>query len=184
MQRSLEVIGRENLISPLMVLQIVEARPNLKFKVLKSYLLARLENQERVIRKNQKKVDENMEKIKGMKEQTKALKTTAKLFQTKDCNLCGKKLSLSTVHFMCEHVFHDYCVEGDGKKQCRICAPVFQETVDKRNQFLAQADDNQQFRSQLNSEKVKFNFIAQYFGRGLFNGVNQLGLEDRVEEGR
>jgi hypothetical protein len=33
----------------------------------------------------------------------------------------------------------------------------------------------------LNSEKVKFNFIAQYFGRGLFSGINQMGLEDEEE---
>lgn len=108
-----------------MVLQIVEARPSLKFKVLKSYLLSRLQAQDKVIAKNQKKVEENLSRIKEMKEETKALRTTAKFFQAKDCNLCNKKLALSTVHFMCGHVYHDYCVEGDARRQCRLCAPAF-----------------------------------------------------------
>jgi len=43
------------------VLEIVQARKNLKFKVLRKYLLDRLKSQDEVIKKSKKKVDENVE---------------------------------------------------------------------------------------------------------------------------
>ena len=45
------------------MLEIVQARKNLKFKVLRGYLLERLKAQDEVIKKSKKKVDENMETI-------------------------------------------------------------------------------------------------------------------------
>ena len=63
-----------------MVLEILQSKPNLKFKVIKKYLLNRLEVQDRVIRKNNKAVDANMEKIKTMRNEIHELKTQAKNF--------------------------------------------------------------------------------------------------------
>jgi hypothetical protein len=74
-----------------------------------------------VIKKNNKKVDENMDKINKMKTEIVDLKTTCKSFNQKECSLCDKKLSLPTVHFMCGHTFHDYCVESEGKRRCVKC---------------------------------------------------------------
>ena len=67
-------------LSPLLVLEILQSKPNLKFKVIKKYLLNRLEAQDKVIRKNNKAVDKNMEKIKTMREEINELKTKAKNF--------------------------------------------------------------------------------------------------------
>jgi len=44
-----------------LVLEIVQAKKNLKFKVLRRYLLDRLKQQDEVIKKSKKKVDENVE---------------------------------------------------------------------------------------------------------------------------
>jgi hypothetical protein len=48
---------KEEVLSPLLVLEILQSKPNLKFKVIKKYLLNRLEVQDRVIRKNNRMVD-------------------------------------------------------------------------------------------------------------------------------
>lgn len=45
---------REEVISPLLVLEILQSRPNLKFSVIKNYLINRLEVQDRITRKNNK----------------------------------------------------------------------------------------------------------------------------------
>ena len=42
LQRALEIIGDKKILSPLLVLEIVQATKNLKFKILRKYLLERL----------------------------------------------------------------------------------------------------------------------------------------------
>jgi hypothetical protein len=67
-------------LSPLLVLEIVQAKKNLKFKVLRKYLLERLKSQDEVIKKSKKKVDENLEQITKMQAEVIELRTSAKTF--------------------------------------------------------------------------------------------------------
>lgn len=90
--------------------------------MLRKYLLERLKQQDEVIKKSRKKVDENLEQIGKMQTEMVELRTQAKTFSQKECTLCKKKLSLPTVHFMCGHTFHDYCVESEGRRKCPKCS--------------------------------------------------------------
>lgn len=128
LERALQIIGDRKILSPLLILEIVQARKNLKFKVLRKYLLDRLRGQDDTIKKSRKKVDENMDHITKMQNEMVELKTAAKTFGQKECTLCKKKLSLPTIHFMCGHTFHDYCVESEsnsnnGNSSRRRCCP-------------------------------------------------------------
>ena len=80
LEKALEKISSANILSPLLILEIVANKPTIKFKVLKKYLLNRLEAQDKVIKKNNKKVEENMDKINKMKTEIIDLKTTCKSF--------------------------------------------------------------------------------------------------------
>lgn len=121
MERALKIIGDNKILSPLLVLEIVQSRKNLKFKVLRSYLLERLKQQDEVIKKSKKKVDENMETINKMQSEIVEIRTQAKTFASKECSQCKKKLALPSIHFMCGHTYHDYCIEGEGKRKCLKC---------------------------------------------------------------
>ena len=80
LSKALEIIGEHKILSPLLVLEIVQAKKNLKFKVLRKYLLERLKSQYEVIKKSKKKVDENMEQITKMQAEVIELRTSAKTF--------------------------------------------------------------------------------------------------------
>ena len=58
---------KDEVLSPLLVLEILQNKPKLKFSVIKKYLVNRLDVQDRVIKKHTKQVDENMDKIKKMR---------------------------------------------------------------------------------------------------------------------
>jgi len=103
--------------------------------VLKNYLQKRLETQSKVIEKNNKKVDENMTNINSMKKEIDELKTTAKNFAQKDCSSCNSALGLPTIHFMCGHTYHDYCLESEGIRRCTKCADDFQNLIDMKEQY-------------------------------------------------
>ena len=62
------------------MLEILQNKKTLKFKLLKTYLLDRLSNQDKLIRKNNKKVEENLDQIAKMKQEVVELKTSAKSF--------------------------------------------------------------------------------------------------------
>lgn len=178
LQRALVIIGEKKILSPLLVLEIVQARKNIKFKVLRKYLLDRLKAQDEVIKKSKKKVDENVEQIKKMTEEMAELRTTAKTFGQKECTLCKQKLVLPTIHFLCGHTFHDNCVESETNSQqprrCPKCASEFQEVLDTRAQLQDQARaGSEQFVNELKQSQVKFEVIATYFGRGLFGELTQ-----------
>jgi hypothetical protein len=85
LQNALKIIGEYKILSPLLVLEIVQAKKTLKFKVLRNYLLNRLKQQDEVIKKSKRKVDENMEHIQKMQNEIVEIKTQARLFSTKDC---------------------------------------------------------------------------------------------------
>ena len=123
LQKALQIIGDNKILSPLLVLEIVQAKKNLKFKVLRKYLLERLKQQDEVIKKSKRKVDENMEHIQKMQNEIVEIKTQARLFSTKDCVQCAGKLELPSIHFMCGHSFHDTCVDSEGIRKCPKCSP-------------------------------------------------------------
>ena len=60
---------KDEVLSPLLVLEILQNKPRLKFSVIKKYLVNRLEVQDKVTRKNQFQVEENMQKIKQMRQE-------------------------------------------------------------------------------------------------------------------
>jgi hypothetical protein len=75
LERALKIIGDNKILSPLLVLEIVQSRKNLKFKVLRGYLLERLKQQDEVIKKSRKKVDENLTEIAKMQGEIVELRT-------------------------------------------------------------------------------------------------------------
>jgi hypothetical protein len=50
LKRSLEHIGENNILSPLLVLEILAPKKNLKFDVLSPFLIKKLKDQQRVIK--------------------------------------------------------------------------------------------------------------------------------------
>ena len=80
-----------------------------------------------------------METISKMQSEIVEIRTQAKTFSSKECTQCKKKLALPSIHFMCGHTYHDYCIESEGKRKCVKCQPEFQELADKRAQLQEQA---------------------------------------------
>lgn len=46
----------------------------------------------------------------------------AKIFQVMKCSLCKRGLSLPAVHFLCQHSFHQGCLDDEFEHECSICA--------------------------------------------------------------
>jgi len=73
------------------------------------------------IEKNNNKVNEYQEHNNIIKNGIVQMKRTAKNFDQRNCTSCEKELTLPTVHFMCGHTYHEYCVESEGVRKCTKC---------------------------------------------------------------
>lgn len=119
--RALDEIRKKNILSPLLVLEILKENPKLKFGVLRQFLLQNLKNQQDSIKRANKKLNEDLNNINNFKTEINKMKRTARNFDQKTCAACGKELQLPTVHFMCTHTYHEFCVETEGIRRCTIC---------------------------------------------------------------
>ena len=61
-----------------------------------------------------------MEEINKARTEVSELKSQAKLFQARNCSRCDKKLQFPTIHFLCGHSFHEYCL--DDPRECQNCS--------------------------------------------------------------
>jgi hypothetical protein len=167
-------------ISPLLILEIASKSKALRCSVLKDYMAKNLRRLQEKIGKNRQTVTQLNEDIDKLRQNIKILKTTAQLFQLKECSECKKKLELPVLHFMCGHTFHDYCVppSENAARECPKCSIQAQQILEKKSQLLGQIENHEQFFKELKESDMKFDVVAQYFGRGLFAGLNPNAPED------
>jgi len=66
-EKALDTIANDNskkdkdqIISPIIILEILQKKPKLKFKVIKKYLSEKLDFQDRMILKNRKMIKDNL----------------------------------------------------------------------------------------------------------------------------
>jgi hypothetical protein len=78
---------------------------------------------------------------------------------------------LPTVHFICGHVYHEFCTDGDMIKKCNLHAGGFDDKARRKETFKAQSHDAEKFNKELWKKEQKFDTIASYFGHGLFSDM-------------
>jgi hypothetical protein len=100
------------------------------------------------------------------------MKTTARNFDVKNCAACGKELQLPTVHFMCGHSYHEFCVETEGIRRCTICVEKFSQLIGLKEDYAAQRYDTERFFKSLRQARSKFDVIADYYKEDLFADIN------------
>lgn len=125
LREALREIREKNILSPLLVLEILKRNPNLRFGVLKSFMLEHLRTQQKRIDKHETRKNEEMTKIRNCKNEIAKMKSTAIDFNNKKtCDLqgCNRELTLPTVHFMCKHTYCESCVDDvNGIRKCPNC---------------------------------------------------------------
>lgn len=171
----LELIGEADILSPLMILDILQnTNSDLDFKTIKDYMLTEIKKLDSNITESQEEIESNMKEIDRMKEEYKQLSSSPKLFENSTCSKCNERLTVPTYHFMCGHVYHEACTdEEEYKKVCRECHPKIKETIKTKKLFEDKAKDSQQFFTELEHEEKKMKTIAHYYGVGLFSDIQK-----------
>jgi len=165
-------IDRDNLLPPLLVIQILSQKSTATLSLIKDYITKRLHTENQMIAEDSKQIKNYREETKKMRTEIQELKTSAKIFQLNKCTYCGAALDLPAVHFLCMHSFHQRCL-GENESECPSCAPQNKKILEIKRSLEENVGQHDQFFKQLEGSPDGFNTVAEYFGRGIFNNKKQ-----------
>lgn len=161
-------IDRDNLIPPLLVIQILAQKPTTTLSVIKEYMTKRLMQENQAIQDDLRQIRNYNEETEKMRSEITELRTNAKIFQQSKCTVCQSQLDLPAVHFLCNHSFHQRCL-GENERECPVCTPGNRRVLEIKRSLAENAGQHDQFFKQLENASDGFNVVSEYFGRGIFN---------------
>jgi hypothetical protein len=89
-----------------------------------------------------------------------------KVFHVTRCSTCSGQLDLPSVHFMCNHSYHQRCLLGQ-ETECPLCAQEYGVIREIRRNNERMADQHDIFMSDV--QENGFKAVAEAFGRGALN---------------
>lgn len=167
-EKILEHIEKERIIPPLGVVQVLSRNGVASVGLVKGWLMGRIKEAREEVQTDQQLINsyrlETNAKLKQVAELEDPMH--AKVFSVTRCSQCSGQLDLPSVHFMCNHSYHQRCLL-DHETECPLCVRqhgVIQEIrrnnermADQHELFLADVQDN------------GFKVVASGFGKGVLN---------------
>lgn len=103
------------LLSPILVLEILKKKKNMKFETIKNFLINSLQKEKKNLDHNKKEFESNFNKLEKLSNDVKELKEKARVFNVSKCEFCKQSLQPPTVYFLCYHAFHLLCLNAEVK---------------------------------------------------------------------
>ncbi|KAH9952033.1 hypothetical protein B0H21DRAFT_715451 [Amylocystis lapponica] len=172
--RVLEHIDAERIMPPLAVVQVLSRNGVTSVGLVKEWLMTRIRQAQSEVQTDQQLINsyraETQTKLKQVEELADPDKP--RVFHVTQCSACGGQLDLPSVHFMCNHSYHQRCLV-DHDTECPNCARshgIIRE-IRRNNERLA--DQHELFLSEV--REGGFTALAGGFSRG---ALNMSRLED------
>jgi len=175
----LEYIDRDNLLPPLMVIQLLSENQSAPLSLIKDHISKRLALETQMIEEDQRQIKRFEDEIRKMQTEIKDIKTSARLFQMSKCSYCTSPLDLPAVHFLCMHSFHQRCL-SENEQECPLCAPENKKILEIRRSLEESIGQHDQFYKKLDNSPDGFSVVSEYFGRSIFSKV--ILVNDRVTD--
>ncbi|EKG19387.1 Zinc finger RING-type protein [Macrophomina phaseolina MS6] len=176
----LRKIDEDGLMAPLQVIQTLSANGVATMGMIKKYLATTIDRERREISNNRKMIQTFSADTASKKQELETLNTKPIAFTSTRCQSCGAGLDQPTVHFMCNHSFHQRCLNVDSERdiedpmsgvECPICAPqnATIKAIKKAQEESAERHDI--FLDALGKSRDKFGTVSEWFGRGVMSAA-------------
>jgi len=162
----LEEIEREKIMPPLAVIQVLSRNGVTSVGLVKEWLLSRVRESRDEIQTDRQLINSYCEETRTKLSQVEELsdRDHPRVFHVTRCSACSGQLDLPSVHFMCNHSYHQRCL-AENETECPNCARQhgMLREIRRNNERLAGQHDL--FLSEV--EEGGFNAVAGAFGRGV-----------------
>ncbi|CAL8099347.1 unnamed protein product [Orchesella dallaii] len=165
----------QNLMEPLPIIDRL-CKTRLKLGSVRLFLSKVLD------RKGIEEYEEESTNLQGetskIREHIEGLRTKPLVFQGTRCNACSQKLDFPSVHFLCQHSFHQQCFDSfaANERDCPVCWQKNRDLLEaeRADKKPTKASLDANFAVQLsNSKSNSFAVIADAFSKGIFRDENQ-----------
>ncbi|KAF2145667.1 uncharacterized protein K452DRAFT_243896 [Aplosporella prunicola CBS 121167] len=172
----LRTIDEDGLMAPLQVIQTLSNNGVATMGMIKKYLATTIERERLEIANNRKMIATFADDTSAKKAELEALKDKPIAFTATRCQACPYPLDQPIVHFMCNHSFHQRCLNvdtesdvGDERVECPLCAPqnATVRAIKKAQEESAERHDI--FLDALHRSRDKFGTVSEWFGRGVMS---------------
>ncbi len=114
------------LLSPILVLEILKKKKNMKYETVKDFIVNSLGKEKKNLDADKKEFENNYTKLEKINTEVKEIKQKAKILNISKCALCNQTLQPPVVYFLCNHAYHLLCLNTDIKDdmkeaQCPQC---------------------------------------------------------------
>ncbi|EIW86132.1 hypothetical protein CONPUDRAFT_114267 [Coniophora puteana RWD-64-598 SS2] len=167
-ERILEHIERERIMPPLGVVQVLSRNGVASVGLVKEWLLRRIKQSREEINTDQQLINSYRLETKTKQRQVEELSDPEhpKVFHVTKCSSCNGQLDLPSIHFMCNHSYHQRCLFGHDN-ECPTCAKQHEVVQEIRRNNERLADQHELFLSEVRENG--FQAVAAGYGRGLLN---------------
>ncbi|KAG7448346.1 uncharacterized protein BT62DRAFT_947390 [Guyanagaster necrorhizus] len=164
----LEHINKEGIMPPLGVIQVLSRNSVASVGLVKEWLMTRITEARSEIQADQEWTSSyRMETATKLKQvQDLSDPDHPRVFHVTRCSTCGGQLDLPSVHFMCNHSYHQRCLM-DNDTECPKCAREYSVIREIRRNNERLADQHELFLSEVRENGFKA--VAEGFGRGALN---------------
>ncbi|KAI8439250.1 hypothetical protein MSG28_013089 [Choristoneura fumiferana] len=119
----LSVIASEKLLSPILVVDCLASISSYTLGDVRKYLTDVLKSESDVITREQELAAKYKAESGKMKTHIHTLQHEPVTFQSSKCAACNRPLELPSVHFLCQHSFHQHCFQSysESERECPAC---------------------------------------------------------------
>lgn len=162
----LETIDREGIMPPLGVIQVLSRNEVTSVGLVKQWLLTRIKDSRDEIQADQQLINSYRNETKAKLKQVEELSDPdqPRVFHVTRCSACAAQLDLPSVHFMCNHSYHQRCL-GDNEVECPNCARAHGVLREIRRNNERLAGQHELFISEV--KEGGFDALAAGYGRGM-----------------
>ena len=167
----LNEVSKNESISPLLLLEIIKKGQNVPFATVKEILINFFKRNKDALMEDKREAESNALKLQKLEQEQKELQQKAKTFASVKCSTCGNTLNVPFVYFMCSHACHVQCLSGDEYDEiyCNVCKMKKTQLEMRINQSKELANDHNSFFTDLKNKQKKFDLVAKYMGKGIFD---------------
>jgi len=165
----LSYIDEHNLLSPLLVVDILAQNPTIELRVIQEFISRRVQLQQNQIHDDEQLTAEFTARTTRMREQLRELTDGAVEFKEDRCGVCREPLELPSVHFLCKHSFHEGCIDMETEQEplCPLCRDEYDTVLGRRARQRSKRNDHDEFTGMLKNSVDGFATVAEFFGQGL-----------------
>jgi hypothetical protein len=166
-------VEKRKLVSATSVVNILSKNSSATLSVVKDYLVRYLKREAEMIQENERLISQYKDDTEKMRKSIENIKRSPKVFQASKCSGCNHPLELPSVHFLCDHSYHQQCFESysaENDSECPLWLSENRKLLDLIRSQESLKNLHEKFSQQLQKDDTDpITVISSYFSKGIFS---------------